>query len=103
MKLSLHSDKTLLVLVQAGNQKAFEELYHRYWEELYWSAFRRLNDEFVAESLVQEVFVDVYVKKDQIYVDKSLKPYLYRVLKNKVIDEIRKRLSEQAYRQNQLN
>jgi len=98
MKFSQYNDERLVIMTRAGEHRAFEELYNRYWEELYWNAFQRLDDEFVSESLVQEVFIDVYLKIDRLYIEQSLKPYLYRVLKNKVIDEIRRRITEQSYR-----
>lgn len=97
MKKRLLSDIELFNLIKANDYKAFEELYNRYWEELYKAAHKRLQDERVAEEIVQEVFVNLYVKKDTLQGSTNIKAYMHTVTKYKVIDEIRKRISEKKY------
>ena len=91
------SDIELLTLIRADDYKAFETLYNRYWQGVFRAACQRIQDEACAEELVQETFLNLYVKRHSIQIKTSLKPYLYRVLKNKVVDEIRKRLHQQSY------
>lgn len=98
MSLEFLNDQELYKLIRANNDEAFRVLYNRYWEVLYDSAFKRLADEFLVEEIVQETFINLYMKKESIEIDKTLAPYLQTVLKHKVIDQIRKNVIEQNYR-----
>lgn len=69
------------------NQKQFESIFNEYWEDLYRSAYLRLKDQAVTEDIVQEVFVDLWQRRERIEIQSSLKAYLltavkYRVLKH---------------------
>lgn len=44
----------------------------------------------LARSLVQQVFVDLWTKRNQISIKQSVKAYLYNAVKNKAIDHLRK-------------
>lgn len=91
------NDQELLDLVRDDSEIAFKELYNRYWKELYHAANKRLLDEHRSEELVQEVFVHIYLKRSSLIITSSLSAYIHTVLKYKVLDEIRKRLSSKTY------
>lgn len=91
------NDQELLDLIKEDNGIAFEELYNRYWKELYNAAYKRLLDEYRSEELVQEVFVHLYLKRSSLIITSSLSAYIHTVLRYKVLDEIRKRLSSKTY------
>ncbi|MFB5945334.1 RNA polymerase sigma factor [Albibacterium profundi] len=91
------NDLQLLALVRKDNGLAFQEIYNRYWRVLYNSAYQKLQSAPLAEEMVQETFLNLYVKRDTVQVSDSLSPYLHSVLKNKVIDEIRKQISSKKY------
>ena len=93
---NLH-DQGLLNLIREDNRTAFEALYNRYWKELYNAAYKRLLDEHRSEELVQEVFIHLYLKRNSLIITSSLSAYIHTVLKYKVLDEIRKRLSSRTY------
>lgn len=103
LTMNLKNDAQLLNLIRQDDQRAFKALYERHWHGLYKKAFQRLHDEASAENMVQEVFVNLYVKRHELRADSSVKAYLYRVLKNKVIDEIRKRLHQKVYEESFIN
>src|SRR5690606_38357801 len=86
-----------LDLIREDNGTAFEELYNRHWKELYNAAFKRLLDEYRSEELVQETFLNLYLKRNSLKISTSLGAYMHTVLRYKVLDEIRKRLSSKAY------
>jgi RNA polymerase sigma-70 factor (ECF subfamily) len=44
----------------------------------------------LSRSLVQQLFVDLWVKREKIEVTSSVKSYLYRSVKNRCIDYLRK-------------
>jgi len=90
-------DLELLDLIREDKEAAFEELYNRHWKDLYNAAYKRLADEYRSEELVQETFVNLYLKKDTLVITSTLSAYMHTVLKYKVLDEVRKRMSSKAY------
>lgn len=92
-------DLQLLLLIRKENDAAFQEVYDRYWAGLYNSAFKRLKNAHLAEEVVQETFLNLYTKRASVQISSSLSPYLFSVLKFKVIDEIRKQISVNTYQQ----
>jgi RNA polymerase sigma-70 factor (family 1) len=82
-------DVDLFSLVKASDEKAFEELYNRHWPILFNVACRRLDSRQKAEDIVQNIFVDLYSRRAAIEFTVSLRAYLLRALKFKVINEYR--------------
>lgn len=82
-----YSDQSLLNLVKQRDDKtAFAELYNRYWEQLLDTAFQRLKSVEAAEEVVQEVFVQLYVRRKAIHLTSSLNAYLKTALKYKIFN-----------------
>ncbi|SKB74485.1 RNA polymerase sigma-70 factor, ECF subfamily [Parapedobacter luteus] len=82
-----YSDEALFELIQhRDDQNAFAELYNRYWECLLDSAFQRLKSVEAAEEVVQEVFVNLYIRRKTIRLESSLAAYLKTALKYKVFN-----------------
>ena len=79
-------DKVLLSLVQKGKMEAFQELYERYWEQLYVHTKAMTSYEDMAKDMVQEIFVELWDKRADLNIQLSLKAYLYRVARNKVLN-----------------
>jgi len=85
-----YSDELLFALIQQeNNQAAFAELYNRYWECLLDIAFQRLKSLVAAEEVVQEVFVQLYTRRQHIRLVSSFSAYLKTALKYKIFDVYR--------------
>jgi len=93
-----YSDEELFELVKANNSAAFETLYQRYWPVLVNAAYKRLDSIQKAEDIVQTIFVDVYQRRGEIDLSFSLKAYLNRALKFKVLNEYRSEAMKDKYR-----
>lgn len=82
-----HLDSHYLSRFKAGDTKAFTYFFDLYWEDLYTTAFRHLQDEAAAKDLLQEVFINLWEKRHLINNQySSLRFYLYKSLKNKVLN-----------------
>lgn len=79
-------DPDLLALLKSGNERAYEEIYRRYWALLFRHARRILQDEDGAEDVVQEVFLNLWKKADVLELKISLSGYLYTAVRNKILD-----------------
>jgi RNA polymerase sigma-70 factor, ECF subfamily len=84
------SDPIIFQQVKNGDEGAFSRLFDGYYASLCFFAVKYLSDMDLSRSLVQQVFVDLWVKREKIDVTLSVKSYLYRSVKNRCIDHLRK-------------
>lgn len=77
------NDKQLLDLLQKGNEFALAEIYGRYWSKLYLQAYNVIRDRQIAEDIVQEVIVQLWIRRSGTEIA-SLKAYLYTCIKYQV-------------------
>lgn len=82
------NEKQLTEAIKAGNEEAFELLFKGYYKPLVAYAFRFLNDLASAESVVQDVFLKFWQKREELYITSSLKSYLFRSVKNYCINRL---------------
>lgn len=87
-EILLLPDEKLLEMMQGGDLRAFEGIYNRYSEPLYFSAYNLFRNKEVCEDLVQDLFVHLWERRASLKI-KSLKPYLYRAIRNRVLMVIR--------------
>lgn len=101
MSLDKATDLELITDLKAGSQAALTEIFRRYWKKLYLTSFFKLRSHELAEEIVQDLFTELWDKR-QILLNSSLETlnlaaYLERAVKNKVLNEIRKRVYDQKY------
>ncbi len=71
-----------------GNIKAFEILFHYYYNYLCLYASKILNNNDEAEEIVQDFFVRLWEKREQVNIESSVKNYFFRSIKNLCINSI---------------
>jgi len=91
------SDEHLFLLVQQDDKKAFEVLYNRYWAFLLNAAYKPLQARDKAEDLVQDIFISLYQRRKSITLVVSLRAYLCKALKFKLLNELRSQMVRDAY------
>lgn len=89
-------DTELLQLLHSSDAQAFEELYNRYWEELYKTAFIVLRDVENAKDIVQEIFIWIWKNRVELRIQ-CLKGYLRTATKYKVANYIRNGKVSQSF------
>jgi RNA polymerase sigma-70 factor (ECF subfamily) len=97
--LSSYNDEQLFLLLQANSEEAFNMIFERYRKRLFLEAYSRLQHEEESNDIVQEVFMWLWNKRATLNIGDCLKPYLVRVVRNKVVDHIRKSNSARNHRQ----
>jgi len=83
-------EKTLLMQLRAGHVGAFTQLYWTYSEKLYANIFKMVKDKQTTEEILQDIFTNIWQKRETLEFNQGLGPYLYRMSQNKVIDFYRK-------------
>lgn len=89
MKETPTNDDVLLRQLQEGNKIAFTTIYNKYHKTLYVFSYYYLKNKEQAEDAVQSVFSKLWEYRSQIIVTINLKNYLYKMVKNHVLNEIR--------------
>lgn len=83
------NDDILLRQLQEGNRIAFTAIYQKYHKALYVFSYYYLKNKEQAEDAVQTVFTKLWEYRSQIIVTINLKNYLYKMVKNHILNEIR--------------
>lgn len=84
-----YSDKELLQLLETDRDRAIELLFRQYYSLVTYAVYRVLPDRAVAEDLAQEVFFDLWKKRERLNIKTSLKAYLRRAAVNRTLNHIR--------------
>lgn len=80
------------------DEASFIVLYNRYWYESLELARQLLQDDFVAEDLVQNIFISLWKRKDTLKIDQPVGHYLKRAVKFAVATYVRdKTRQDNAY------
>lgn len=82
----------LLFSFQSGDMSAFSRLYDLHVNILFNYGCRLTTDKELLKDCIHDVFVKLYIKKSELGCIDNLKSYLFISLKNKICDEIRKRI-----------
>ena len=83
------SDIHIFQQIKIGNVAAFNNLFKSYYNQLCFFCCRYLVDMDLSRSVVQQVFVDLWVKREKLSVEYSIKSYLFQAVKNRAIDQLR--------------
>ena len=86
---NFHIEKELLAQVSAGDEQAFRDLFHSYYGQLYHYIFGFIKSKQVAEELVMDVFLKIWLGRDIIPQIHNFSAFLFRVAHNKSIDFLR--------------
>jgi RNA polymerase sigma-70 factor (ECF subfamily) len=96
---SCHTDDQLLSLMKDGDERAFAELYTRYWDKLFAVAYHRLGSQMEAEGVVQDIYVSLWRRREKLELSYSLKTYLSVAVKYQVIMHLARSRRQRKYEQ----
>ncbi len=88
--LTHRPDSELIGLFATNGSLAIELVFKKYYRDMCLSAIRVVKDQSTAEDIVQEVFYELYRKKETLKID-SLKAYLSRAVFNRSINYVKGR------------
>jgi len=90
-KLPKPSDKELMELIQAGDDKAFRELVLRFQDRLMNFVGRIVSDHETSEEIVQETFLRIFKQKMSYTPQYAVSTWIYTIALNLGRSELRKR------------
>ena len=80
------------------DETAFGMLYERYFSLLFTYAIGKTGDHFVAQEVVQELFINLWQQRNQVSIASSVRAYLFTAAKNLVIDQYRREAARSHHR-----
>jgi len=84
-----YSNEILVSDLKAGSHTAFKIIYDHYYSKIYAVAFKYLKEENMAEDAVQEIFIKLWVNRQNLDVNLTPRGFLFKCLKFHVLNTIR--------------
>lgn len=92
------SDFILLSQLQGGDHSAFIEIYDRYYQVILTFCLKKLKDEERAKDIVQDVFTNIWHKRESLEIKSSLPGFLTISAKNRILDLFAHNLVQTKFR-----
>jgi len=84
------NNKLLVTALMVGNEKAFSELFNIYCNDVYAYSLSMLKNQALAEEIVQDVFLNIWLHRDRLNADLSFKSYVFTITRNLTFNLISK-------------
>jgi len=94
---SLESDFDLLQQVAQGDHNAFALLYEHHSPRIFTYLVHLVQDESVAEDLIQEVFVALWTGAHRFRGESMVKTWLYQIAHHKAVSWLRRNVSKSGF------
>jgi RNA polymerase sigma-70 factor (ECF subfamily) len=83
------TDSDLLARLRASDHAAFDQLFRQWYEAVVRSANRIVHDPGVAEELAQDVFLELWRRRESLPDGSSLAGYLLQSVRNRALNHLR--------------
>ena len=90
----LPDEARLIELIAQGSEYAFTKLYDHYRPLIYSVAFRMLKSRDLSEEILQDVFVKVWIKRNELPKIQHFRGYIFFMARNLVFDRMKKQSYE---------
>jgi len=89
-------EKDLISRLKNNDSQAFDDVFKLYYKQLCYYSFKIVKDKDIAEEIVQDLFVQIWEKRNELNINISLKSYLYRSVHNNSIRQFKKEILTEA-------
>ena len=97
------SEQEIIGAIREGNERIFEEIFRKYYQSLCNYANSILKEMDEAEEVVQNLFLSIWEKRNDLEINISLKSYLYRAVHNHCLNRIKHLKVREEYQQYAVN
>jgi len=97
------SEQEIIGAIREGNERIFEETFRKYYQSLCNYANSILKEMEEAEEVVQNLFLSIWEKRNDLEINISLKSYLYRAVHNHCLNRIKHLKVREEYQQYAVN
>ena len=96
-------ERSLILRLIEGDEDAFCELYATYKNRLIYFAMRFLKSREYAEDVFQDAFTIVWQSRRFINPDASFSSYLYTIMRNRILNQLRNAANEEKLKESILS
>lgn len=96
-------ERSLILRLIEGDEDAFCELYATYKSRLIYFAMRFLKSREYAEDVFQDAFTVVWQSRRFINPDASFSSYLYTIMRNRILNQLRNAANEEKLKESILS
>jgi RNA polymerase sigma-70 factor, ECF subfamily len=93
----------LIRKIRTGDEMAFEKLFRLFYEALCRYAQSMVNEPELAEEIVQDMFVQLWEKRQSLDLHTGIRPYLYKAVHNRCLNQIQHQKVRVLHQQEVLN
>jgi len=90
-------DSLFLSQLKKGDEQAFRQLFDIYYRRLVGFANKMLTDPDLSRSVVQDVFVMFFEKREEINIHTSLKSHIFQSVRNRCLNIIKQNKMQQEH------
>ncbi|MEO8568134.1 MAG: RNA polymerase sigma-70 factor [Ginsengibacter sp.] len=90
----IYEESHLISLLAEDSEYAFQLMYDRHRNRIYHVAIRYLKSPVLAQEVVQDVFLKLWIERKNIKTNQPLEGWLYTVAKHNLINRLKKIASE---------
>ncbi|GEP98078.1 RNA polymerase sigma-70 factor [Chitinophaga cymbidii] len=83
------TDLHLVQQLQHNAQGALAAIYEKYWAPLTEFCYKRLQQKAEAEEIVQEIFISLYERREQLQIQQTLHAYLFTAARYRIYNRYR--------------
>jgi RNA polymerase sigma-70 factor (ECF subfamily) len=83
------SDKDLMLHVASGNERAFEQLYHRYSTKMLSYVYGKVHNKAVAEEIVHDAFLKLWNGRETLAITDNWSGYFFIMVRNQALQYLR--------------
>lgn len=94
---NVHNEKEVLERLAAGDELAFRWVYDHYRNKIFSMAFRVTGSEAIAQDVIQDIFVKLWVNRDQLPFLRNFNAYLNTIIRNHLSNRFRKLAIQNTY------
>jgi RNA polymerase sigma-70 factor, ECF subfamily len=90
-------DKELFIKLKLGEERAFQDLFRKYYSAMCSFACQFLKDSELAEETAQDMFVKIWEKRETLNIDTSVRHYFFRSIRNHCLNQIQHEKIKKKY------
>ncbi len=95
----IKTGRDLFIIVDESQIKAFTAFYTNFFQKLLLVSDKHVKDIFVAEEIVQDIFLKIWETPENLSEIKLIKPYLYRAVINSSINYVNRQKNIEIHHQ----
>lgn len=90
-------NKEIIKVLKDGEKDSIIKIFRTYYSGLYHYAAKIVDSFEIAKEIVQDIFVDLWINRNRIEINTSVKSYLFKAVRNDCLDYLKHKKIEKRY------